>query len=165
MSYTKTILRTIFYQFLLLFVGLSLGFIANAEWVGFKSVLLERSLNNIFNPIRFDENVLHRIKEWGAFKIWSFYDRPEDFSILEEAVLAEEWYWVKFTYTDNRGIKHTEIESTRVRWKPWEYYYEDNAQTEEEFIDYLENGNLNSQESDKAFKLMKEKKEKAKDQA
>ena len=29
-------LRTLFYQFLLLFVGASIGFITNAEWVGWK---------------------------------------------------------------------------------------------------------------------------------
>ena len=43
----KCILRTLFYQFLLLFVGASVGFICNAEYVGWKFPVVELSLIHI----------------------------------------------------------------------------------------------------------------------
>lgn len=162
MSHLKTVCRTLFYQYLLLIIGFSTGFYFNAEWIGFKSPILCRSFNNIFFPVRFNDDVLSNIKNWGAFKLWALNDYPENFNIIEDAVSAEEWYVAKFSYTDNKGIKHTNIDSIRIRWKPWEYYYEDNIPTEEELRDYIENGDLNSNETDKARRLMKEKTEKSK---
>ena len=38
-----TVCRTLFYQFLLLFVGISIGFIVNAEWVGWKYPIIQTS--------------------------------------------------------------------------------------------------------------------------
>ena len=49
------------------------------------------------------------------------------------------------------------IDSTRVRWKTWEYYWTDpTPSTEEEINKYLNEGTLNSKESDKALKLYNE---------
>ena len=79
--------------------------------------------------------------------------------VIEEAMLAEEWYWVKFSYTDNNGNTVTDIQHVRLRWKPWEYYFEDEARmpmTEEALRKYLTEGTLNSRESDRAFRLMHE---------
>lgn len=157
MSYTKAVLRTIFYQYFFLFVGLAVGFILNAEWVGYKSCLVERSINNIFFPVRFDEDVCQKIKNWGAFKLWAFNDRPKDFQIIEDGLLAEEFYIAKFQYKDSNGNKIEKIQSVRIRWKTWEYYWEDaEASTPEELRDYIENGTINSNESDKALKLYRE---------
>ena len=53
--------------------------------------------------------------------------------------------------------KIEKIESVRVRWKTWEYYWEDaDPRTKEELEDYINNGTLNSHESDKAYKLYQE---------
>ena len=54
----KCVLRTLFYQFLLIFVGASIGFITNAEWVGWKYPIISRSYNNIFNPIDFEDQCI-----------------------------------------------------------------------------------------------------------
>lgn len=160
MSYTKTIIRTLLYQYLLLFAGLSIGFILNAEYIGWKSMVISRSINNIFFQPEYDAVVVKNLKNWGAFCLWSFRDRPEDFEIIEDAILAEEWYWAKFSYTGTDGKKHIDIDSTRIRWKPWEYYWENpEPRSEEELLDYLANGTINSNESDKAFKLSQELKE------
>ena len=72
---------------------------------------------------------------------------------------AEEWYWVKYSYTDKNGDTKINIDHTRIRWKPWEYYYEDEARvpmTEESMRKYLKEGTLNSRDSDRAFRLRDE---------
>ena len=149
-----------FYQFLILFVGVSIGFITNAEYVGWKFPLLEKSINNIFFPIDFeDEGVLEWLYGQGQFKVYCFNDYPRDFKVIEQAMSAEEWYWIKYSYTDDDGNTKINIDSIRIRWKPWEYYYEDEARipwSDEEMRDYRDNGSLNSRDTDGAFRLRDE---------
>ena len=158
----KCILRTLFYQFLLLFIGASIGFITNAEWVGWKFPIVSRSVGNIFFPIDFeDPGVLQALYGQGQFKIYMFNNQPVDFKIIEEAILAEEWYWLKYSYTDKNGNTRINIESTRLRWKPWEYYFHNDIDPmdEEALRKYIDEGTLNSRDSDRAFKLMYEKRD------
>ena len=153
-----TVARTLFYQFFLLFIGISIGFICNAEWVGWKSNLVERSFNNIFFPIEFNDNTCQAVKNWGQLKLWGLYKQPSNFKILEDGLLGEEFYVAKISYTDENGRTVEKIDSVRVRWKTWEYYYTDPEPWDMEDIeDYIENGTLNSHESDKALKLYREK--------
>ena len=156
----KCILRTLFYQFLLLFVGASVGFICNAEYVGWKFPIVEKSINNTFFPIDFnDEGVLEWLYGHGRLKIFGVMGKYQDIEVIEEAMAAEEWYWVKFSYTDNDGNKRIKVDHVRIRWKPWEYYYEDEAMipwSEEDMRDYLKNGSLNSRDTDRAFRLRDE---------
>lgn len=152
-----TVLRTLFYQFLILFAGLSLGFIINSEYIGYKSHILSKSLNNVFSPVRFDETVLKNLKNWGAFKLWAEHEYAEDFKIIEDAMMAEEWYWAKFSYKNKQNKTVIDIQSTRIRWKTWEQYYDLEMPTEEDLKDYIKNGTLNSNETEKAFKLRNEK--------
>ena len=158
----KCILRTLFYQFLLLFVGISIGFITNAEWVGWKYPVITRSFNNIFNPIHFeDPGVLQWLYGHGRLKVFGLKGKYPDVEVIEEAMLAEEWYWVKFSYTNPKGNTVTDIKSVRLRWKPWEYYFDNdiNPMDEEAMRKYIEEGTLNSRESDRAFRLMYELKD------
>jgi hypothetical protein len=72
---------------------------------------------------------------------------------------AEEWYWVKYSYTDNNGNTKIAIDHVRIRWKPWEYYYEDeamNPMTDEQLREYINDGDLNSNETNRAFRLRDE---------
>ena len=73
---------------------------------------------------------------------------------------AEEWYWVKYTYTEGKKEKLlTKIDHVRIRWKPWEYYYDDadmEAWTDAQIKEYVEEGSLNSRETDRAFRLKEE---------
>ena len=155
-----TVCRTLFYQFFLLFVGLSVGFLLNVEYVGWKYPIVHNSIYNTFFPIDFeDEGVLEYLYNQGQFKIWSFNNHPQDFEVIEEAMMAEEWYWVKYSYTDKKGKTRVAIDHTRIRWKPWEYYYDDEAMTpmtDEEMRKYMIEGDLNSQESNRAFRLRDE---------
>ena len=156
----KCILRTLFYQFLLLFIGASIGFITNAEWVGWKFPVVEKSISNVFFPIDFeDEGVLQWLYGHGRLKIFGVMSKYQDIEIIEEAMAAEEWYWVKFSYTDQNGNRKTKIDHVRIRWKPWEHYYEDEARvpmTDEDLRDYIDNGTLNSRDTNRAFRLRDE---------
>ena len=155
-----TVCRTLFYQFLLLFVGISIGFIVNAEWVGWKYPIVQNSFYNTFYPIDFeDEGVLEFLYGRGRLKVFGVMGQYQDVEIIEEAMAAEEWYWVKFSHVDKNGNRKTEIQNIRIRWKPWEYYYEDEARepwTEEEMQKYLKEGSLNSRDTDRAFRLRDE---------
>jgi hypothetical protein len=154
-----TVCRTLFYQFFLLFVGLSVGFLLNVEYVGWKYPIVHNSIYNTFFPIDFeDEGVLDWLYVQGRFKINAFNSYPKDFKVIEEAMCAEEWYWVKYSYTDNGNTKIA-IDHVRIRWKPWEYYYDDEAMTpmtDEEMRKYMTEGDLNSRESNRAFRLRDE---------
>lgn len=122
---TKTVLRTLFYQFFLIFIGLSIGFIMNAEYVGMKSLLVQKSVKNIFDPIEYDQQMERWVKGWGAFKVYSQKDKPEDFEIIDENVYYnDEWYWCRFKYKDKNGNIKIEEATARVKWKTWEYYYD-----------------------------------------
>ena len=157
MSYTKTVLRTLFYQYFLVFIGISIGFIANAEWVGWKTNLIEKSFYKIFYPIEFDQSQCRKIKNWGSYRIFAFSGYPEGFKIIEDGLLGEEFYIAKFEYKDENGNIVEKIDSTRVRWKTWEYYWTDpTPSTTEELKQYIENGTLNSKESEKALRLYSE---------
>ena len=155
-----TVCRTLFYQFLLLFVGMSIGFIINAEWVGWKYPIVQTSFYNTFYPIDFeDEGILNWLYGRGRLKVFGVMGKYRDIEIIEEAMAAEEWYWVKFSYTDENSNRRTKIEHIRIRWKPWEYYYEDEAMTpmtDEEMRKYADEGSLNSRETDRAFRLRDE---------
>jgi hypothetical protein len=155
-----TVFRTLFYQFFILFVGISIGFILNAEYVGWKYPSMVASVRNTFFAIDFeDEGVLQWLYNTGRFKICAFNGYPQDFTVIEEAMCAEEWYWCKYSYTDKNGDTKINIDHTRIRWKPWEYYYEDEAReptTPEELRKYLKEGTLNSRDTDRAFRLRDE---------
>ena len=74
---------------------------------------------------------------------------------------AEEWYWCKYSYTDKDGNTKINIDHTRIRWKPWEYYYDDGARevwSDEEMRKYIKEGSLNSRETDRALRLRDEMK-------
>lgn len=118
-----TVCRTLFYQFFLIFIGLSLGFIFHSEWVGNKSVIVERSVKNIFYPIEYNERLERVIKEWGSYRVFILNDCPNEFEILDENVYNEEWYWCRYKCRDHEGKIKFDEETVRIRWKTWEYYY------------------------------------------
>ncbi len=152
----KAVTRTLFYQLFLLFVLCSVGFISFPEQVGFRSMTLYMSYLNHFHQMGF-ERALPMLKRMGEFRTWAGLGYPKDFKVLEDAMAAEEWYWCKYQYTNRQGNFVTEISSMRIRWKTWEYYYQlEDEWSEEEMRDYLENGSLNSRETDKAWKLRDE---------
>ncbi len=125
----KIFLRTLFYQFFLLFVGGALGFIANAEYIGWKSVILERSFYNIFYPVRYDQDVEQAVVDLGRQRLClALNGHPmEDagLTILDEWVWNEEVYIAKYRWQspDKKDTRAGDYQ-TRIRWKPWEYYYE-----------------------------------------
>lgn len=128
MSNIKTVCRTLFYQFFALFVGISVGFIINPEWAGIKGLIINKSIHNIFFPIEYDENMERLVKGWGAYAIYIKNNTPNDFEIIDEHVFAnEEFYWCRFKYRDKQNKLMFAEDTHRVRWKTWEYYYQDSG--------------------------------------
>ena len=119
----KIVLRSIFYHWFALFIGISIGFIANSEWVGDKYAIVERSVRNIFFPIQYDENIEAFVKQAGKVRLWSSLGCPEDFVVLDDLVKGEEFYWALYKYKDKNGKEVKDVGSIRVKWKTWEYYY------------------------------------------
>ena len=120
----KIVIRSIFYHWLFLFIGVAIGFICNSEYVGEKAVVIERSINNIFFPIEYNEDIENYVKWMGKNRIHSELGYPHDFQILEDVVKGHEYYWAIAKYTDVKtGQEIKTIVSTKVRWKPWEYGY------------------------------------------
>jgi len=119
----KIVLRSLIYPWFILLIGFSIGFICNSEWVGYKYVLIERSINNIFFPLQYNDQIENYIKEMGKLKIWAEVGCPEEFTILEDVVKGQEFYWAIYKYKDKHGKEIKAISSTRIRWKTWEYYY------------------------------------------
>jgi hypothetical protein len=119
----KVVIRSIFYHWLFLFVGIAIGFICNSEYVGEKFVIVERSINNIFFPIKYDEKIETWVKETGRMRLWANLECPEYFEIIHEFVKGEEHYWAVYKTKDNKGKEIKDIGSVRVKWKTWEYNY------------------------------------------
>jgi hypothetical protein len=119
----KIIVRSIFYHWFAVFVGISIGFLCNTQYVGEKYVIVERSIRNIFFPIKYDENVEAFVKNAGRMRLWALLDCPEHFEIIDELVKGEEHYWAVYKIIDSKGKEIKDIGSVRVKWKTWEYYY------------------------------------------
>ena len=123
----KVIIRTIFYHWLILCAGISIGFMGNAEWVGYKSVLIKRSIDNIFFPIEFTSEIEKKVQNIGSKKIYIELGYPNEFEILGEVVYYnDEFYWCKYKYRDIHNKLIFGESTTRVRWKTWEYNYSSN---------------------------------------
>jgi hypothetical protein len=119
----KVIIRTIFYHWLILCVGISIGFIGNAEWIGYKSLLVSKSINNIFFPIDITPEIQQNIKNIGQQKLRISIGNPEHFVILDDFLYDNEIYWAEYEFVDKYGKKIKQINKVRIYWKPWEYYY------------------------------------------
>jgi hypothetical protein len=114
----KIIIRSIFYHWLFLFIGISIGFIANSEWVGYKYAIVQRSIKNIFFPVEYNEEIESFVKEMGQMRTWVALNCPRDFKIIEENVIGQEFYWCKYSVRETIGTAQH-----RIKWKTWEYYY------------------------------------------
>lgn len=119
----KVIIRTIIYQWLILCVGISIGFIGNAEWIGYKSLLVSKSIDNIFFPINITPEIQQNIKNIGQQKLRTKLGNPKYFTILDDFLYDNEVYWAEYEFIDEYGKKIKQINKVRIYWKPWEYYY------------------------------------------
>lgn len=119
----KIIVRSIFYHWFALFIGISIGFLCNTDYVGEKSIIVERSIRNIFFPLKYNEQIEAWVKEAGRMRLWASLDCPQYFEIVDEFVKGEEHYWAVYNIKDKDGKIKKDIGSVRIKWKTWEYYY------------------------------------------
>lgn len=120
---TKTVIRTLVYQYLGLFIGISIGFMLNAEYVGNRAPLVERSFKNIFYPVEYNQEVENFLVDVGRSRI--FFSLPNgstNLKIIDDRMISDEQYFAKFSYNDPNG-QHVLIEDyiSKINWKPWEY--------------------------------------------
>lgn len=120
---TKTVIRTLLYQYLGLFVGISIGFMLNAEYLGNRTPLIERSFKNIFYPVEYNQKVKDFLIDVGRSRI--FFSLPygsTNLNIIDDKMISDEQYFAKFSYNDPNG-RYILIDDyySKINWKPWEY--------------------------------------------
>lgn len=120
----KTVARTLFYQYLGLFIGISLGFIFAPNYWGSKAPVLERSIQNIFYPIEYNDNVQMFLMDIGKSRLWVELDDPPNLTFYNSKIIAEEWFETDYSYTDKNSQIIEGHYRTRIKWKPWEYDYQ-----------------------------------------
>jgi len=127
----RVIARTIFYQFLILFVGVSIGFLIRPEYWGNRAPVIEQSVKHIFFPIEYNEKVESFLIDVGRARLRGqtlarFNNQiPKLYEIIKgsERIQDEERYHCEFQYLDSTGEIQIEKFTTRIKWKPWEWYY------------------------------------------
>ena len=123
-----TVARTLFYQFFLLFIGISIGFIVNSEWVGYKSCLVEKSIKNIFFPIKFTPKMESGMRILLAERMRAKEGYPPEFEVLSSVVVAnDEFCWIAYKYRDQDGKLVFKDDVERMRWKTWEYNFDEES--------------------------------------
>lgn len=131
-KHAKIIARTIFYQFLILFTGVSIGFIYQPQYWGNRAPIIERSVKHIFFPIEYDKDVEKFVIKIGRSRLYyetvtKFNGLPELFEIVKDSewVEGEERYHCEYQYVDEGGNLDVHKYVTRIKWKPWELYFPD----------------------------------------
>ena len=150
--------RTLFYQVFVFLCLCVFSFTAAPGWWGVKAMVAEMSIRNIFFPVSFEE-ACPKLKQYAEWRMEAIHDYPADFKVIEHGFLAEEFYWCKYQYKDKKGNKIVEIDHFRVRWKPWEYYYEYHKLEDavEDYDDLMESfDNISTEESRKAWAIRQE---------
>ena len=118
----KTIARTLFYEFFILVIGLSIGFMLNSEYWGMKAPVIHRSIGNIFFHPEFDD-VENNLINMGKLRLWAYLDFPNTLEITDERMFGEETFRCNYTYKKNNQDITGSYE-THIHWKSWEAHYE-----------------------------------------
>jgi hypothetical protein len=124
----KTVIRTLVYQFLLLWTGFSVGFMLNPEYWGNRAPIVQRSMSHIFWPKEYDKNVEEFCMNIARSRIFfeTSTDCPgfTDLKIIEDRMESDEWYSAKYEYRNAEGeLVKVDNYTTKVNWKPWELDY------------------------------------------
>lgn len=120
----KTVVRTLIYQILALFVGISIGFLINPNYWGNRAPLVEQSIKNIFYPLEYNQDTHNFLIDVGRSRI--FFSLPEgssDLRIIEDAMISDEQYMADYEYVLNGKTNIVKGYITKINWKSWEYDY------------------------------------------
>lgn len=118
----KTVVRTLVYQLLILFIGFSVGFAIYPQYWGEKAPVIQRSIGNIFFHPEFEE-VKNGLINVGRLRVWAYLDFPENLSFSNEKMVGEELYTCDYECKIGKE-KVTGSYETFIRWKSWEAHYE-----------------------------------------
>ena len=127
----KTVARTLVYQLLIIWTSFTIGFLMNPEYWGNRAPIIQRSVDHIFDPIVYDDKVEKFLLKIGRTRL--FFEvteniggtKPELFEIIKdsEQIEGEEWYHCDYQYVDKEGNLDIYHYTTRIKWKPWEFYF------------------------------------------
>ena len=120
----QTVARTLVYQILLLWTGFSIGFMLNPEYWGNRAPVVERSIRNIFYPIKYDERVKEFCINIGRSRL--FFSLPKgayNFKIIKDDMVGEEQYIATYQYVLDGETILVEDFTSKINWKPWEFDY------------------------------------------
>lgn len=130
-SHTKTVFRTIFYQFLIIFIAVSIGFLSAPVYWGNRAPVINRSVEHIFFPIEYNDTVENFLLNIGRKRL--YYETiiqhgnklPDLFEIVKDSewIEGEERYHCEYQYVDKDGTLDVHKYTTRIKWKPWEFYF------------------------------------------
>lgn len=130
-SHAKTVFRTIFYQFLIIFIAVSIGFLSAPAYWGNRAPVINRSVEHIFFPIEYNDTVENFLLNVGRKRL--YYETiiehdnklPDLFEIVKgsEWIEGEERYHCEYQYVDKDGTLDVHKYVTRIKWKPWEFYF------------------------------------------
>lgn len=63
----------------------------------------------------------------GKSRLWVQLDDPKGLTFYNSKMVGEEWFETDYSYV-NKDSKIIEGHyKTRIKWKPWEYYYENDG--------------------------------------
>ena len=131
---TKTVIRTLTYQILAIFCGISIGFLMNPNYWGNRAPIIQKSVEHIFYPIKYDERVKEFCINIGRSRL--FLSLPKgayDFEIIEDDMVGEEQYAATYQYVlDGETILVKDFTS-KINWKPWEFDYPTLDELESQF--------------------------------
>ena len=120
----KTVVRTLVYQLLLVFVGLTIGFYIHSEYWGEKAPLIQRSIKNIFYPLKYSDKLELALMKIGRDRLYLLLDEPPNLTTHNEKMVNQEWYDTDYSYETPQGGTERGHFRTRILWKTWESYYE-----------------------------------------
>lgn len=119
----RIVARTAFYPLFAFVVLCCAYFIYQPCYCGMKMLTLHKSYRHHFHQVSFDE-AYPALRGLAQLQATILHKNKQDFTIIDDAFLAEEFFYYKYTYTQ-KNITIVAIESFRVQWKPWEYYYDE----------------------------------------
>ena len=126
------VLRTLTYEFVILMAVLAGCVIYAPEYCGQKIAIIRNSYVHIFHRVEYNDGVRDELIGLGQLRFWAemVADNPVGDSIKIKAVRiwCQEFYQVQYTYTDINGERKDGLYTTHIRWKPWEYGYQEGGE-------------------------------------
>jgi len=125
----KIFLHTVVWRLLVISSALTLGFVINAEFVGWKSTATERFVKEKLFSIDYDAQIEELCKTLGRKQLIAELGNPspDRLKIIKEEVANQESYSALFQFILPDGKQVLAVFQAKVRWKPADYDYSEDV--------------------------------------